>query len=206
MERPRARNRDGSPAEPRCGRRARAVIAGAVVASCAAAPLVSSFGDAPSWRAHTASTTRDVAATPARVWRALASYDALPGRALALAALGLPEPRRCTLEREAVGAKRTCWFDVGRIEERVVVWDPPRRMELEITEVDLPATRWIGFERAVYTLADDGRGGTRVTRSTTIRSSLAPSLYFVPIEALGLELEHDRLLGAVRDSCQGEPR
>jgi uncharacterized protein YndB with AHSA1/START domain len=195
------------PRAPRTSRgaRARGALAAATVLACAALPFAGSCDDA-SRRTHTVTTTRDIAATPARVWRALASYDALPGRALALAALGLPEPRRCTLEREAVGAKRTCWFDVGHIEERVVVWDPPRRMELEITEVDLPATRWIGFERAVYTLDDDGHGGARVSRATTIRSSLAPSLYFAPIEALGLALEHDRLLGAVRDSCQEEPR
>jgi uncharacterized protein YndB with AHSA1/START domain len=147
-------------------------------------------------RLSTVTTSMVVPAPAAETWEAIKSYDGLRGRRPWLMSVGLPEPTRCTLEREAVGARRTCHFDVGRIEERVVAWEPPRRMELEIEETALPGRRFLTFTRATYELSE-GEGGTRVTRTTVLASTLRPAWYFGPLERLGVGAEHEYLLRSV---------
>jgi hypothetical protein len=134
-----------------------------------------------------------VPATPADAWEALKSFDSLHGPLPPLLGLGLPVPERCTLEKDAVGAKRVCIFDTGTIEQRVVAWDPPRRMQLAVVEVDLPGRRWFGFTEASYDL-EAQEGGTLVTRSTTATSELRPGWLWGPLVRLGVEQEHRYLL------------
>lgn len=103
--------------------------------------------------------------------------------------LGLPVPVRCTLEGHGVGAKRTCYFDQGHIEESVVEWDPPRRMVLKIDRTEMPGRHWLGFENAMYELHAKG-AQTVLTRTTMISSNLAPARYWRTFERMGVRQEH----------------
>ena len=133
-----------------------------------------------------------ISAAALPTWDALKSFGALTEKRTGLLAWGLPVPVRCTLDGEALMARRTCHFDHGRIEQQIVGWDPPRRMELLILSVDLP---FHPFElvRASYLLTEQG-GQTEVVRTTTFRSRQAPSWFFAPLEKMTVAAEHDYLL------------
>jgi hypothetical protein len=129
-------------------------------------------------------------ADPGQVWSALRSFDSLAGRKPLLMYIGLPIPVRCVMEGSGPGAKRTCYFDHGYIQEKVIEWSPPNVMLFSIDRTNLPGRHWLGFEYARYDLHRDG-AETILTRSTTIISNLYPAWYWRPFERWGVSSEHD---------------
>ena len=107
--------------------------------------------------------------------------------------LGLPVPQRCVMQGHGIGAKRTCYFNVGYIEETVTGWSPPYYLGLSIDRTHMPGRHWLGFENAEYRLQASGPM-TLLTRTTTISSHLHPDWYWRPFERLGVESEHDYIL------------
>jgi len=65
-------------------------------------------------------STIRLSAAPSRVWNNLQSFDSLASEKPLLMYIGLPIPVRCTLRGTGVGAKRTCYFENGSIEETVI--------------------------------------------------------------------------------------
>jgi Polyketide cyclase / dehydrase and lipid transport len=128
-------------------------------------------------------------ASPDQVWAELRSFDSLAGRKPLLMYVGLPVPLRCAMEGSGVGAKRTCYFDNGYIQETITEWSPPHAMELSIDRTNLPGRHWLEFETARYDLQQDA-DGTILTRSTTIISNLYPAWYWRGFERWGVSSEH----------------
>jgi hypothetical protein len=143
-------------------------------------------------RVSVVKTTVWLAAAPDQIWPQIQAVDSIAGPKPFLMHVGLPIPQRCVLRGTAVGSKRICYFDQGFIEESVLEWKPPYRMRLAIDRTNLPGRHWLGFENAEYTLEPD-RGGTRLTRTTTITSGLSPSWYWEPLERWGVSSEHEYL-------------
>ncbi|MGA6955538.1 MAG: SRPBCC family protein, partial [Candidatus Acidiferrales bacterium] len=139
-------------------------------------------------REEVASTIR-LSADPEQVWSALRSFDSLAGQKPLLMHIGLPVPVRCVMDGAGLGARRTCYFDQGSIQETVIEWSPPNVMGLSIDRTNMPGRHWLGFEYARYDLHSDG-GGTILTRSTTIISNLYPAWYWRPFERWGVSSEH----------------
>ena len=79
-------------------------------------------------RIETVSNSIYLHATPEEVWSGIQSIDSINASKPALMYVGLPVPLRCTLERKAAGAKRTCYFENGSIQEIITEWSPPRLM------------------------------------------------------------------------------
>ena len=144
-------------------------------------------------RRETISNSVFLAAQPEKVWTDIQSIDSINATKPLLMHFGLPVPLRCTLERKGVGAKRTCYFESGLIEEIVTAWDPPYSMQLTIDRTNMPGRHWLGFEKADYELHAEG-SGTRLTRTTTITSHLYPVWYWRYFERLGVASEHEYLL------------
>jgi len=140
-------------------------------------------------RQEIVTTTIHLAADPATVWSELRSFDGLHGEKPWLMHFGLPVPQRCAMVGTGVGAKRTCYFDQGYIEETVTEWSPPNTMQLAIDRTNLPGRHWLEFETARYDLRPE-KGGTSLTRSTTIVSNLYPSWYWHRFERWGVSSEH----------------
>jgi hypothetical protein len=126
-------------------------------------------------------------------WADIQSMDSIHGPKPWLMRVGLPIPQRCTLEKTALGARRTCYFDKGYIEETVTEWKPPYSMVLRIDRTHMPGRHWLGFETASYHLEAKG-SGTQLTRATVISSHLYPAWYWRPLERLGVASEHKYLL------------
>ena len=134
-----------------------------------------------------------VDAAPGEVWSKILSIDNVEASKPLLMYVGLPIPERCVLRGRGVGAKRTCYFNSGYIEETVTGWDPPYLMALTIDRTHMPGRHWLGFENAEYRLRPSG-SSTVLTRTTTISSHLLPRWYWRPFEQLGVESEHRYIL------------
>lgn len=89
---------------------------------------------------------------------------------------------------------------MGRIVERVTEWDPPLRMAFTVEESTLPYLSWLGFESAAYDFHLLPGGGCRVSRVTTIRTTLRPAWYWRGLENWGVQSEHRYLFSAVKAS------
>jgi hypothetical protein len=131
-----------------------------------------------------------LAADPDQVWVDLRSFDSLSAEKPVLMYIGLPVPVRCIMRGSGLGAKRTCFFDKGYIEETITEWNPPERMGLIIDRTNLPGRHWLGFQDAEYVLQQSG-GGTLLSRKTTIVSNLYPAGYWRPFERWGVASEHE---------------
>jgi len=137
-------------------------------------------------------TTIWLPAPPEQVWPYVQMVDSIGGPKPLLMHVGLPIPQRCVLSGTALGSKRTCYFDKGYIEESVLEWQPPYHMRFSVDRTNLPGRHWLGFENAEYTLQPE-RGGTLLTRTTSITSGLTPSWYWEPLERWGVASEHNYL-------------
>lgn len=131
--------------------------------------------------------------SPDGVWSHILSIDNIRASKPMLMYVGLPIPERCTLQGTGVGAKRTCYFDTGYIEETISAWNPPFLMGLTIDRTHMPGRHWLGFESAEYRIEPHGQT-TTLRRSTTISSHLRPSWYWSRFERMGVESEHRYIL------------
>ena len=141
-------------------------------------------------RQEVVTSTIRLSADPTHVWNDLRSFDSLQGKKPLLMYIGLPIPISCDMQGTGLGAKRTCYFDHGSIEETVIDWQPPNVMRLAIDRTNMPGRHWLGFEYAECTLQQDG-DGTILTRNTTIISNLYPAWYWRPFERWGVSSEHN---------------
>jgi hypothetical protein len=158
--------------------------------------LVSHRAELPSFaeaRREVVSNSVLIQAPPEAVWAHIQSIDSINVPKPWLMYVGLPIPVRCTLERAGAGAKRTCYFNNGFIQETITDWSPPYHMGLSIDRTNMPGRHWLGFESAVYELHQEGNA-TRLTRTTTITSHLRPVWYWRYFERLGVASEHQYIL------------
>ena len=153
-------------------------------------------------RAETFTSVVVFNAPPEKVWNTIKSMDRVNAHKGFLMRIGLPVPVSCSVEKEAVGGKRTCYFESGYIEERITEWDPPRSMKLEVTAWDVPGRPWLSFKDASYELSEEN-GRTVLTRKTTIVSRLMPVWYWRRFEEIGVTTEHEYLFEAVKNTVEG---
>lgn len=139
--------------------------------------------------------------SPEHVWNKILAIDSIQVSKPFLMYIGLPVPQRCVLQGEGVGAKRTCYFDAGYIEETITAWNPPYEMKLTIDRTQMPGRHWLGFESAEYTLEPKGPA-TVLTRRTTISSHLHPAWYWCRFERWGVESEHEYILRDVANKAR----
>lgn len=153
-------------------------------------------------RLETISNQLVVDASPEIAWNQLKSVDNISGPKGLLMRIGLPVPVSCVMAGEGVGAKRTCYFESGYIEERVAEWNPPNFMKLEITASDVPGRPWLSFKDASYDIRIEN-GHTVITRKTTIISRLSPAMYWRRLEQIGVETEHEYLFEELKNRIDG---
>ena len=138
-------------------------------------------------------TSVKVEESPEHVWNHILTVDNVAASKPFLMHIGLPIPERCSLVGRGVGAKRTCYFNNGYIEETITVWNPPFYVGLNIDRTHMAGRHWLGFESAAYRLQPDG-SSTILTRTTTVSSRLLPVWYWRPFERLGVSSEHRYIL------------
>lgn len=138
-------------------------------------------------------TSIELSEPPDSAWNQILSIDNVQASKPMLMYIGLPIPQRCVMNGRGAGAKRTCYFNAGYIEETVTEWSPPCRLGLSIDRTHMPGRHWLGFESAEYDLQAIA-SGTALTRRTTVFSYLHPAWYWRPLERYGVESEHVYIL------------
>ncbi|MDP1815636.1 MAG: polyketide cyclase, partial [Leadbetterella sp.] len=107
----------------------------------------------------------------------------------------------CILEKEEVGALRTCYFKGGRlsnadfgggtITEKVTKIERGKVLKMDVIDYNLIGRKWIGFKEAIYYFEKVGENACKLTRVTTYTSVLTPRFYWQPMEEIGIQQEHD---------------
>jgi len=131
------------------------------------------------------------------VYDFIKSVDTLAGKRSLLMNLGLSVPQKCVLEKEEVGAKRTCYFENGTIEEKVTDIKRGEYIKMKVTNYDLPGFKWLKFDDAIY-LFDQKGDSTKLTRITTYQSQLKPRIYWEFWERQAIEAQHDYVLNDLK--------
>jgi F0F1-type ATP synthase assembly protein I len=152
-------------------------------------------------RVETFESSIEVSATPDETWKRLVRMPSMDGDKPFLLQIGLPVPDHCTMDGDAVGARRVCHFNQGIIAQEVTDWQFPNRMAVKTTESTLPGRHWLTFMNAEYELRKT-QTGTLVVRRTSIGSKLYPRWYWRPFEAWGVESEHTFVLTSLKHAVE----
>jgi hypothetical protein len=131
------------------------------------------------------------------VYDFIKSVDTLAGKRSLLMNLGLSVPQKCVLEKEEIGAKRTCYFENGTIEEKVTDIKRGEYIKMKVTNYDLPGFKWLKFDDAIY-LFDQKGDSTKLTRITTYQSQLKPRIYWEFWERQAIEAQHEYVLNDLK--------
>jgi len=154
--------------------------------------------------------------TPNQVYDAIKSVDTLDAEKPFLLELDLPIPTKCILEREEVGAIRTCYFKGGRfsnadfgagtITERVTQLEKGKILKMDVVHYNLIGRKWLGFKEAIYYFEPVGANSCKLTRVTTYTSVLTPRFYWQPMEKLGVRQEHDYVFNNLEKDLKNKYR
>ena len=125
------------------------------------------------------------------VYDAIKSVNNLDGAKPFLMQLDLPIPIKCILEEEKVGALRTCYFEKGKIIERVTALSKGKLLKMDVIDYQLTGRVWFTFDEAIYTFEKVGVNQCKMSRITTYTSKLYPRVYWRPLEKIGISQEHD---------------
>ena len=152
--------------------------------------------------------------TPNEVYDAIKSVDTLDAEKPFLLKLDLPIPTKCILEKEEVGALRTCYFKGGRlsnadfgggtITERVTELKRGKVLKMDVIDYNLIGRKWLGFKEAIYYFEPVGVNACKLTRITTYTSVLTPRFYWEPMEKLGVRQEHDYVFNNLEKDLKRE--
>lgn len=98
--------------------------------------------------------------------------------------LGIPKPMSCkVLEgRGAVGNTRQCTTDQGTIDQRIVAFEPDRRLRYQMIDSTVWCRNWVGHLEDEFILTPLGDGRTQVERRTEFRARG----WLKPIRQIGL--------------------
>ena len=113
-------------------------------------------------------TRRRFSAPASRVWPLLCSSK-MDGSTRLLFKLGVPRPIECRLPAGSggVGGERECVSDRGTVRQRILEWDPERRLVFRMVSSDLASVTETSELRDTFELTPEP-GGVAVTRTTEV--------------------------------------
>lgn len=126
-----------------------------------------------------------------KVYETIKSVDTLNAEKPFLMKLDLPVPQKCILGEEKIGGLRTCYFEGGKIVERITELEKGKILKMDVIDYQLTGRKWLGFKEAIYLFDELENGQTKMTRITTYTSELYPRFYWKPLEQIGIEQEHE---------------
>ncbi|MEO8370461.1 MAG: SRPBCC family protein [Candidatus Solibacter sp.] len=133
-----------------------------------------------------------VNAAPERVWQHVVAFPKITAEPDWLLRPGMAYPIQTRIAGSGVGAPRSCDLSTGTVQERVVVWDEPRRLRFDVTATP-PAMREMGLYGPIfpkhlegYYISEAGQfeltrlpgGRTLVAGTSWYRHGLWPAAYW----------------------------
>ncbi|HEY3841470.1 MAG TPA: hypothetical protein VGL72_33095 [Bryobacteraceae bacterium] len=153
-----------------------------------------------------------VNAPPDRVWKNAVAFPDIPDRPDWVLRTGLAYPIRTRIAGAGLGAPRNCDLSTGTVEERVTVWDPPKRLQFVVTATP-PAMREMGLYGPIhpkhlngYYISKEGRfeltplagNRTLVTGTSWYQHGLWPARYWRWWADIVVHHIHQRVLNHIR--------
>jgi Polyketide cyclase / dehydrase and lipid transport len=129
-------------------------------------------------------TTQSFPCRPGAVWPLLCN-SRMDGRSTLLFRLGVPQPVQCSVPdgQGGIGSERECTSDQGVVRQRILEWDPERRLSFRMERTDMEFQKFVREIGDTFELVPSHRG-TEVTRTTTVRTT--GGLH--PLRTMGLRI------------------
>ncbi len=158
----------------------------------------------------------EIAAPPAAVWDSVVHMGPIPGAPAAPFRWGLAYPMRGEIQGEGVGAIRRGVFSTGVAYERVVAWEPGKRLDFIVLS-DPPSLKELSPYEQVnaphmngYFRTRDARfsitplpgGRSRLTLATHHDLDLAPAAYWTPMAQWAVHANKQRVLNHFRRQAE----
>jgi uncharacterized membrane protein YhaH (DUF805 family) len=174
----------------------------------------------PPARLLAATTTVEIAASPAEVWRQVIAFSELPPADELVFRAGIAYPQRATLTGHGVGAVRHCEFSTGPFVEPITVWDENERLAFDVIAQPHPMNElspyraihpphFDGFfhsERGEFRLTALPGGRTRLEGTTWYTQRLWPAAYWRLWSDYLLHTIHGRVLAHIRSEAESRVR
>jgi len=145
-------------------------------------------------------------APPSRVWTHLAAVPVIGEKPdFWLFQMGLPYPVQSVVSGHGVGASRRCVFSQGRVfEERIVEWQPGRRLTFDITRQprDPEILGHARVRRGQFLLQDNGDGTTTLTGTSWYELYVYPSWYYDLWARSIARQVHVRVMDHIKTVCE----
>jgi hypothetical protein len=133
------------------------------------------------------------------------SFDTLNSEKPFLFKIGIQTPLKCVLEKDSIGAKRTCYFKEGTIDEIITGYKRGEVLQMKITKYNMPGRKWLHFQDAIYLFKQTG-DSTELTRITTYKTELKPRFYWKFWEEKAIRAEHEYVLTDLKRRLNEESR
>jgi hypothetical protein len=121
------------------------------------------------------------------------SFDTLNSPKPFVFNIGIQTPLKCTIEKDSIGAKRTCYFKEGTIDEIITDYKRGDILKMKIVKYNMPGRKWLHFKDATYLFKQHG-DSTTLTRITTYQTELKPRFYWNFWEQKAIRAEHEYVL------------
>ncbi len=132
------------------------------------------------------------------------SMKKLDGKKPFLMKFGLPTPVKCELDANKVGALRHCIFENGEITAQLTKYEKGEILEMDVIDYTLTGRHWFEFIDAKYLFEKVDLSSTRITRTSSYKSTLKPRWYWYPLEKLGINQEHEFVLNSLKKNIEEE--
>jgi hypothetical protein len=162
----------------------------------------------------------DVAAAPADVWRHVVDFPPIESAEPWLFRVGIAGPQGARIDGQGVGAVRHCDFTTGSFVEPITTWDEPRRLAFDVTEQPDPLTELSPYReihpphldgsfrstRGEFELTPLADGGTRLVGRTWYTLDIAPHAYWTLWTDWIVHRIHGRVLEHIKGLAEDEAR
>jgi uncharacterized membrane protein YhaH (DUF805 family) len=165
-------------------------------------------------------TSTEVSAPSAAVWRHVVSFRDLPPPRDWIFATGVAYPVRAEIAGRGPGAVRSCVFSTGSFVEPIEVWDEPRLLKFSVTS-NPPAMRelspyanlhpphindFLVSRSGQFELIDLGGGRTRLEGTTWYHHNMWPAAYWRLWSDFIIHRIHGTVLDHVKTLAEADGR
>jgi hypothetical protein len=167
----------------------------------------------PPLRSVTSSITID--APLQVVWDEVIAFDRITAPPMGIFRLGIAYPIQARITGRGVGAVRHCIFSTGPFVEPITSWEPPRRLEFDVTENPAPMQEWSPYghidaphlhdtfvsRHGRFALRED-HGRTVLEGTTWYFQRIAPDWYWHLFSDAIIHQIHGRVLEQIKRSAE----
>jgi hypothetical protein len=169
----------------------------------------------PPLRAVTSSIVID--APIAAVWDEVITFDRITAPPTGIFRLGIAYPIQARIEGHGVGAIRHCIFSTGPFVEPITIWEPPHRLEFNVTANPLPMQEWSPYghidvphlhdtfvsRHGRFALREEN-GRTVLEGTTWYFQRIAPDWYWHRFSDAIIHQIHGRVLEQIKRSSEAK--